>query len=111
MPLAGSVIHLTGVPPQAHHGAQVHNPAIPLLHHRPGHRLHAQKGALQVGVHHRVKVRLAHPHGQAVPGDPGAVHQDVHAAKGLQGLGHQGLDRRLIGDAALDRAGRSWYAK
>ena len=103
--LAGGVVHLAGVAPEAHHAGEVHDPAVPLLHHDSGHGLHAQEGAFQVGVDHRVEVGLLHHHHKAVPGDAGIVHQNVNPAEFLHSGIHQGLHLGLVRHVALHGQG------
>ena len=45
-----------------------------------------KKVPLQVDVQHGVPIRFAHAHEQAVLGDAGVVHQNVHVSRLLQNL-------------------------
>ena len=76
---------------QPHHAGQIYDPAIALLYHLSGHGFHAQEGALQIGLHHLIKVALLHGEHQSVPGDSGVVYQNIDAAKALNGGFHQFL--------------------
>ena len=103
--LAGGVVHLSGVAPEAHHAGEVHDAAVALLHHLPGHGLHAEEGALEVGGDDGVKVLRLHHHQQAVPCDARVVHQNVDAAEGFEGGVHQGLHLVLFRHVAPDGHG------
>ena len=64
-----------------------------------------EEGALEVDVQHRVPVRLAHAHEQAVLGDAGVVDQDVHLAGGRQDLLRGGLHAGGLGDVGGEGPG------
>ena len=103
--LAGGIVGLTGIAPQAHHAGEIDNAAVALLHHGAVGGLHAEKGALEVGVHHGVELLLLHLEGQLVFGDARVIDQDVQGTEGLDDRLDHGVHLPGAGDVGPDGKG------
>ena len=99
--LAGGVVGLARIAPQGHHAAEVDDPARALTDHPAGSLLAAEERSLEVGVEDFVKILLAQPQDQIIPGDTGVVHEDIHPAKGVDRLFKQFFTALGGGDIGL----------
>ncbi len=88
--LAGRIIALPGVADQANDRGNIDDPPRPLLEKGPAEGLGKEKRSFEIGVQHRVPIRLAHAHDQAVPRHARVVDQNVH----LPRLGQDFFRRR-----------------
>ena len=95
--LGRRIVALAGVAHEPGHRADVDHAAAAVADEHAGTVAQHVERPLEVRVEHGVVVGLAHHGEQAVPGDPGVVHEDVHGAEiGLyprDGLLHRGKRR------------------
>ena len=75
------MVALTGVAHDTGNGCQIDDAAFLGTEHHAADMADHMEGALEIGVQHRIKGSLAHHGNQAVPGDAGAVDQQLNAAK------------------------------
>ena len=99
--LAGGIVGLARVAPQAHHAAQVDDAAIALAHHPACSLLAAEERTLEVGVQDGVKVFLGKAEDEVVAGDARVVDQNVHPSEGVHRLFKQLLAALGGGDVGL----------
>ena len=98
--LGGSVGRDRLAPQLGHHGADVDNLAMPLLHHGGQHGLRADESARQVHVNDAAELGSVHlVHGDAAD-DAGVVHQNIHRAQRACNVLHHSPDSKLVGHVA-----------
>ena len=94
--LGGTIVGLAEVAIQPGGRSGHQNASVLLRHHVRPHGLAAVGRAHEVHIHHQAEIRHVHLGERLVAQDAGVVHQNVHAAPGVDGLLHHGLDRSKI---------------
>ena len=77
---SGSVISLSGVADEAHHGADIDDAARARLEHSAGGGADPAEGTRQVGIDDGAPVRIFHAHDEAVFRDARVVDQGTEGA-------------------------------
>lgn len=78
---AGRVVCLTRVADEADHRSDVNDPGVLRFHHGAHETFHGIESTFKIGIENGVPVFFLHAHEESVAGDPGVVHEDVHAAE------------------------------
>ena len=86
---------------QAHHAADIDDPSVPLAHHQFAGRLAAEKGPLEIGVDHFIKIGFLHAKDQFVGIDTGVIDKYIQTPEGPGCLFHQVLALRRVGNIRL----------
>ena len=102
--LRRDIIRLSRIAGHPDHRGDRDDPPEARLHHRPGRGAHQPERGLEVDPDDLLELLVLHPHQQIVASDAGIVDEDVElAAKRLDRLRHELIDRSAVGQVARQR--------